>query len=354
MLSRGHILAILVVSASLITVLSIDAQQELTIPEWVKNNALWWGQGEITDADFISAINFLIEQKQVRVPSSDADEQAEYAQRLQTKIIAMQDANEKLKEENQRLKQENAQLYSDYKLYYDLYMGSDNSYSDYDDSYQASSEPQINPDDYCYGYADCFVGTVTKVIDGDTIDVDGQRIRLALVNSPEYGDWNGYEAKSFIDSVCPVGTTVLVDEDDGQTQGSYGRMIAVVYCGDTSYNLNEAAIASGFSKLDVPYCANSEFGTHSWAINYGCGYEAPSYSPPSYTPPKSSPPKSEPPKSEPPESTPTPSCDPSYPDFCIPPPPDLNCSDISQKDFTVYQPDPHHFDGDKDGIGCES
>jgi len=48
-------------------------------------------------------------------------------------------------------------------------------------------------------------------------------------------------------------------------------------------------------------------------------------------------------------------CDPSYPDFCIPPsPPDLNCKDISQKRFTVLQPDPHRFDGDKDGIGCES
>jgi len=49
------------------------------------------------------------------------------------------------------------------------------------------------------------------------------------------------------------------------------------------------------------------------------------------------------------------SCDPSYPDFCIPPPPpDLDCKDIPQKKFTVLQPDPHRFDGDKDGIGCES
>ena len=47
-------------------------------------------------------------------------------------------------------------------------------------------------------------------------------------------------------------------------------------------------------------------------------------------------------------------CDPSYPDFCIPPsPPDLDCKDIPQKRFTVLQPDPHRFDGDKDGIGCE-
>jgi hypothetical protein len=54
-------------------------------------------------------------------------------------------------------------------------------------------------------------------------------------------------------------------------------------------------------------------------------------------------------------STLPPNCDASYPDFCIPPPPpDLNCSDIAQKNFTVLQPDPHGFDGNKDGVGCES
>lgn len=49
------------------------------------------------------------------------------------------------------------------------------------------------------------------------------------------------------------------------------------------------------------------------------------------------------------------SCDPSYPDVCIPPyPPDLNCVDIPYKNFKVLQPDPHRFDADKDGIGCEA
>jgi len=48
-------------------------------------------------------------------------------------------------------------------------------------------------------------------------------------------------------------------------------------------------------------------------------------------------------------------CDSSYPDVCIPPwPPDLNCGDISYRNFYVLPDDPHGFDGDKDGIGCES
>ena len=63
-----------------------------------------------------------------------------------------------------------------------------------------------------------------------------------------------------------------------------------------------------------------------------------------------------------PTPTPTPSngnCAASYPTVCIPPPPpDLNCGDISYRRFTVLwnvpAPDPHHFDSNKDGVGCES
>ena len=48
-------------------------------------------------------------------------------------------------------------------------------------------------------------------------------------------------------------------------------------------------------------------------------------------------------------------CDSSYPDAYISsPPPNLNCKDISDKDFKVLPPDPHGFDRDEDGIGCES
>jgi hypothetical protein len=55
------------------------------------------------------------------------------------------------------------------------------------------------------------------------------------------------------------------------------------------------------------------------------------------------------------EETEETTCDSSYPDLCIPPPPpDLNCDDISTRNFEVLPPDPHGFDGnDNDGIGCE-
>ena len=48
-------------------------------------------------------------------------------------------------------------------------------------------------------------------------------------------------------------------------------------------------------------------------------------------------------------------CDPAYPTVCIPPPPpDLDCGEITYRNFAVLAPDPHRFDGDHDGIGCET
>ena len=51
---------------------------------------------------------------------------------------------------------------------------------------------------------------------------------------------------------------------------------------------------------------------------------------------------------------PTQKCSSCYPTVCIPsPPPDLDCKDVIHKNFLVGECDPHWFDGDGDGIGCE-
>lgn len=53
-------------------------------------------------------------------------------------------------------------------------------------------------------------------------------------------------------------------------------------------------------------------------------------------------------------------CDPNYTNVCLPSAPDLNCSDLMDwmKPVTVLHvgenPDPHHLDGNHDGIGCSS
>ncbi len=229
----------------------------------------------------------------------------------------------------------------------------DDNFAEYESIYQAvglnpdevSEEPepiastsQIPPSskfphssDDCLGNARCIIGKVTKVIDGDTVKVEGQSIRFALASAPELSEFGGETAREFIEEICPVGSSVLVDEDGGQTQGIYGRIIGVIYCNGA--NLNEELVDSGLGYLATGFCDKSEFSSHSWAQKHGCASS---------------------------ESHITTQqirndCDSSYPDFCIAsPPPDLDCGDISQKRFTVLQPDPHRFDGDKDGIGCES
>lgn len=56
-----------------------------------------------------------------------------------------------------------------------------------------------------------------------------------------------------------------------------------------------------------------------------------------------------------PAGTPVVGCDPSYPGVCVPPPPpDLNCGDILDRNFAVVGSDPHGFDANNDGVGCES
>lgn len=51
----------------------------------------------------------------------------------------------------------------------------------------------------------------------------------------------------------------------------------------------------------------------------------------------------------------TAACHPNYPDVCIPTDkPDINCSDISFKNFRWINSDPYKLDRNNDGICCEN
>ncbi len=107
-------------------------------------------------------------------------------------------------------------------------------------------------------------------MDGDTLDVNNVRIRLALVNTPEVFE-NGYlDARAYVMSNCGVGTSALVDEDDGQKGGSYGRMIASVYCGNNTSSLNESLLNSSKASILPEFCGKSEFASSTWAKKHGC------------------------------------------------------------------------------------
>jgi endonuclease YncB( thermonuclease family) len=120
----------------------------------------------------------------------------------------------------------------------------------------------------CKGTARCFNGTVTKITDGDTLEVNNTSVRLALVDAPEYNEEGGSEATEFASSICSIGSTAKVDEDDGQTAGSYGRIVAVVYC--DGRNLNAELLANGKATVYEEFCNVSEFANESWVKRYGC------------------------------------------------------------------------------------
>jgi plastocyanin len=47
-----------------------DAVAE-SVPEWVKNNALWYGQGDISESEFLNAIKFLIDSGVIVLDTTD-------------------------------------------------------------------------------------------------------------------------------------------------------------------------------------------------------------------------------------------------------------------------------------------
>lgn len=42
------------------------------IPDWVKNNAKWWAEGTIGDADFVNGIQYLIKQGVMKIPKTES------------------------------------------------------------------------------------------------------------------------------------------------------------------------------------------------------------------------------------------------------------------------------------------
>ena len=84
-----------------------------------------------------------------------------------------------------------------------------------------------------------FNGVVTKVIDGDTMDVkakDGKTtaIRLSLADAPETNEPGYTEAKNFVSKNC-LNKEAVVDPDNNQDP-SYSRLVAVVYCDGLNIN----------------------------------------------------------------------------------------------------------------------
>jgi micrococcal nuclease len=106
-------------------------------------------------------------------------------------------------------------------------------------------------------------GIVTHIVDGDTLDINDNRIRLSLVNTPEHGQKGYMEAKKLVQDIC-LNKKAQVDIDDGQRRGDrYGRDIGIVYC--DGININKELIDKNLAKIYLRYCDISEFSNEDWA-----------------------------------------------------------------------------------------
>ncbi len=112
-------------------------------------------------------------------------------------------------------------------------------------------------------------GTVTKVIDGDTIDIDNMRFRLALIDTPERGEAGYNEARMFLLKNCPVQSLALYDIDDKQKTDKYGRYIGKVWCYGyppvvPENSMNSKLVNEGHAVVVSTFCRSSEYGNEQW------------------------------------------------------------------------------------------
>ena len=113
-----------------------------------------------------------------------------------------------------------------------------------------------------------YTGTVEFIFDGDTIQVEGCKIRLALADTPERNMPGYNDATNFTANLCPKGSSVLIDQDDLQPHDKYDRVLANVICFDK--NLSEELLENGHAKILTRFCDTSEFASESWATKFGC------------------------------------------------------------------------------------
>lgn len=181
-----------------------------------------------------------------------------------------------------------------------------------------------------------FSGAVTKVTDGDTLDIvtregDIITIRLALIDAPERNEPGFNEAKNFITEQC-LNKNAEVDPDNKQGL-TYGRTVAVVYC--EGVNVNEAILDNNLADIYQRFCDVSEFADTNWAQEHGCSNNSSN--------------NGNDENKDPVKSGSINNNDADISDTSK----DLDCKDFDEKNISVGNDDPHNLDADGDGIGCE-
>lgn len=115
----------------------------------------------------------------------------------------------------------------------------------------ADDEPDAPPGSDAAG-----TGTVSRIVDGDTLDVDvngdRERVRLIGVDTPESVaperpvQCYGAEASAELARLVPVGARVRLERDE-VARDQFGRLLAYVYRVDDDLLVNLALIEGGFA-----------------------------------------------------------------------------------------------------------
>ena len=58
------------ITSIILLITCVTTADAASVPSWVKNNAGWWADGTIADSDFVTGIQYLIEQGIISVPST--------------------------------------------------------------------------------------------------------------------------------------------------------------------------------------------------------------------------------------------------------------------------------------------
>lgn len=105
-----------------------------------------------------------------------------------------------------------------------------------------------------------YVKKVTKVVDGDTIDVDidlgfdisfSSRVRLAGIDTPESRTSDkiekalGLEAKAFLKYAIDSAKTVIIKTEKLDSSEKYGRILGWVFLDNSETSINEEMIKAG-------------------------------------------------------------------------------------------------------------
>ena len=55
----------------MIDIADVTVPESAQIPDWIRNNAKWWSDGSIGDSDFVSGIQYLMEQEILQIPKTE-------------------------------------------------------------------------------------------------------------------------------------------------------------------------------------------------------------------------------------------------------------------------------------------